>query len=405
MKILVSSLFFHPDHSGIALYSTDLAEYFAEMGHDVTMVTGFSFYPRWEKTKKDRYRLFSSEVFKKIKVLRGYIYVPKKVTTSSRIIHELSFLFSAFINFMRAGKHDCIIVLSPPLLLGLVGLFFKKIWKVKLVFHIQDIQPDAALMLKMVKEGLLIRILKKIEKFIYSGSDLIITISDGMYERLLSKGVSKDKLAIYYNWIDVKKASSIRPSGRFRGQFPQLKDKFIVAYAGNIGVKQGLEVLVQLAEATSENEKIHYCIIGEGAERDRLIDVALKKNLNNLTFIPFLNQEQYFEMLQDIDISFIAQRSQSGNVFFPSKILGIIAMSKPLLVSADLDSELSIVINKAQCGLVAPAGDIKSLEEHVNFMSMNPDKLLSMCNNGYLCVQQYDREVVLSPLLKEVLNV
>lgn len=404
MKILVTSINFHPDHSGIALYSTDLPKYFAEKGHDVTMVTGFSYYPKWEKTKKDKYRLFGSEIFKKVKVLRGYLYVPKKVTTVSRIIHELSFLFFAFINFIRAGKHGSIIVISPPLLLGLVGLFFKKVWKAKLIFHIQDIQPDAALMLKMIKENLMIRILKKIEKIIYNGSDLIVTISDGMHERLLAKGVPRNKLAIYYNWIDVEKASTIRPSGKFRGQFPQLKDKFIVAYAGNIGIKQGVEVLVQLAEATSEDEDLHYFIIGEGADKQRLVDIALSKNLKNLTFLPFLNEKQYFEMLQDIDVSFIAQKSQSGNVFFPSKLLGIIAMSKPLLISADLDSELAIVTNKAECGLVAPAGDIKKLKEHLTFMRMNRDKLLSMCKNGYRWVQQYDREVVLSPFLMQVVS-
>lgn len=404
MKILVSSINFYPDHAGIALYATDLPVYFAEQGHEVTMVTGFSYYPKWTKQTEDRWRFFRTEIFQNVETLRGYLYVPQNVNTFSRILHELSFLFFAFINFWRAGRQDCIVIISPPLLLGLIGIFFKKIWKAKLVFHVQDLQPDAALSLGMIKENVIIRLLRKAERFIYRHSDLVVTITDGMYEKMLDKEVPKEKLIICYNWIDLKQASLLRQSGNFLNQFPEVRGKFTIAYAGNIGIKQGVDILVQLAEATSQNKALHYFIIGEGADRQRLLNLAAQKYLHNLTFLPFLNPEQYFDMLQDIDVLFVAQKSGTGNIFFPSKLLGIMAQSKPLLISADLDSELANVVRKAGCGLVAPAGDIERLCEHIDFMYKNPDALCRMGKNGYSWVKRYDREVVLSSFLHEIVS-
>ena len=99
MKILVSSINFAPDHSGIALYSTDLPVFLAEQGHTVTVVTGFSYYPSWKKRSEDIGKFFAKETYLGVKVLRGYLYIPNAVTTIKRILHELSFSFFAFLNF------------------------------------------------------------------------------------------------------------------------------------------------------------------------------------------------------------------------------------------------------------------------------------------------------------------
>jgi colanic acid biosynthesis glycosyl transferase WcaI len=275
------------------------------------------------------------------------------VTTAKRIIHELTFSSFAFLNFLRAGKQDCIVVISPPLTLGLVGVLFKWLWGAKLVFHIQDLQTDAALSLGMVKAGFMTRTLIRAENFIYKHSDHVATITEGMKERLVQKGIPREKLGLYYNWINVAEAGRTRPTGRFLAKNPALRGKWIVAYAGNIGVKQGVDVLISLAEAMQGTEAVHFVIAGDGADKDRLQKVAGEKKLKNLTFLPFLSQEDYFDLLADIQVSFIAQRTGTGNVFFPSKLLGIMAMSRPVLISADDDAELSSFVRRHQSGLTA----------------------------------------------------
>ena len=402
MKILVSSINFSPDHSGIALYSTDLAVYFAEQGHEVTAVTGFPYYPKWEKHPEDWGRLFKSDQYKGVKVLRGYLYVPQRVTTLKRILHELSFVFFAMINFFRAGRQDCIVILSPPLLLGLVGIMFKWLGGAQFVFHIQDLQPDAALSLGMVKPGMLIRILQRIELFIYKHSNWVATITRGMRERLLNKGVPAEKLALYYNWINVEEASSKQYPGRFLAKHTDMKGKFLVAYAGNLGIKQGVDVLVEAAELLQNDPRFQLLIIGEGADRPRLMGIAEAKRLRNLTFLPFLSPGEYTEMLSDVQVSFVAQKEKTGNVFFPSKLLGILAMSKPLLISADLDSELATTVSSGNFGLVVAAGDAKGVAEGIRRLESDSDLCSRLGQQGRKAVELWDRKIVLGAFLKRI---
>lgn len=405
MRILVSSINFHPDHSGIALYATDLPVYFAERGQDVTMVSGFPYYPSWKKRREDRGKLFERDEYKGVKVLRGYLYVPEKPTTFTRILHEVSFTLFAALNFLRAGKYECIVIISPPLLLGLVGVIFKLLWRAQLVVHIQDLQPDAAFSLGMVKRNLLIKHLIKLEAFIYRHASWIASITDSMNENLRRKGVPREKLAVFYNWIDVADVSGFgrrTASGRFLSEHPVAHGKFTVAYAGNIGVKQGVEVLVELAEASRLYEDMHYFIIGEGSRRAQLEDYVKNKKLENVTFLPFMSQEHYFEMLQDIDVAFVSQKSGTGDVFFPSKLLGIMAMRKPLLISADPGSELATVISNAECGLVSAPDDLNSLLRNVVSLYEDSSLRQTLGEKGYRHVEAYDRERVLSGFLARI---
>jgi colanic acid biosynthesis glycosyl transferase WcaI len=402
MKILVASINFAPDHSGIGVYSTDLPVFFAEHGHGVTMVTGFPFYPNWKKRDADMGKVFARENYHGVKVLRGYLYVPRRVTTLQRIAHELSFSLFCVLNFVRAGRQDCIVVISPPLLLGLVGVIFKWLWNCPLVFHIQDLQPDAAMSLNMIQPGLVIRMLVWLESVIYRYSTLVVTITNGMWQRLIDKGVPQEKLAIFYNWIDVKEASKPGPKGRFRNAYRFLRGKFVVAYAGNIGVKQGVEALLNVAKDLACNPQVHFLIIGEGADKQRLMQRARVLTLKNVTFLPFMEQVDYFDMLEDIDISFVSQRSGTGNVFFPSKLLGIMAKSKPLMISADPDSELATVIRESDCGVVVAPGDERILVDAITRFLEHPDELKRLGHNGFLSVMAYDRVSVLSKFMEKI---
>ena len=405
MKILVSSINFYPDHSGIALYSTDLPVFFAEHNHDVTVVTGFPYYPYWKKRTEHKGKLFGREEYKGVEVLRGYLYVPENASTFRRMLHEASFTVFAFLNFLRAGRSECIVIISPPLLLGLVGIVFKYLWRSQLVLHIQDLQPDAALSLGMVRRKFLVQLLLKLETLVYKHVSWIATIASSMRGKLIHKGVPEEKLALYPNWIDLAEVSEHRrlnPQGRFLSKYPFTQGKFTIAYAGNIGVKQGVEILVRLAEAAQAHEDIHFFVIGEGSRRAQLEAHANDKALSNINFLPFLSQEHYFEMLQDIDVSFVSQRPGAGDVFFPSKLLGIMAMGKPLLVAAELETELSDVISTVECGLVSAPDDLDSL--FGNLLSLYEDQNLRkrLAQNGYQQVKSYDRNQVLSAFLDRI---
>lgn len=205
MKIQVLSQSFYPDHSGISLYASEFAFYASEKGHEVEVITGFGFYPRWEKSKEDKRKILSTEVKGKVKILRGYIYVPKNPTTFKRVIHEISLLTSASLNFFRAKKPDVIVVFTTPILLGFLTSIFKRLYKCKLIINVQDFQLEAASSLQMTKRKFLFSILSAIEKTSYKNADLVTSISHSMYDILkYNKKLEEKKIDLWPNWIQKK---------------------------------------------------------------------------------------------------------------------------------------------------------------------------------------------------------
>ena len=397
LRITVASINFHPDHAGIAIYATDLPIFFAERGHRVAMVTGFPYYPVWQKHPGDRRTLFRRETYRGVEVYRGYLYVPTRVTTLKRILHELTFGTFAALNFIRAWRPDAIVVFSPPVLLGVIALFFKYLWRCPLFVNVQDLPIDAATSLGMVKPGLLTRTLLWIEKIVFKHCDAVGTISHGMQATLVAKGVPPAKIGIYPNWIDVPAARWAVEPERFRQAHPQCAGRFTVAYAGNLGVKQGVRTLLDLARRYTEND-VHFFIIGDGADKGALLARAGELALKNVTFLPFLDRERYREMLEDIDVVFVAQRPGTGNIFFPSKLLGIMAVGKPMLVSADPESELSRVVSGERIGLVSPFGDVEQLSRNLARLQVDSELRHELAANGRRHVQQYDRARILTKI-------
>lgn len=395
---------FAPDHSGISLYATDFATWAAESNHEVTVVTGFSWYPKWAKRPEDRRKLFRTDYYKKIKVLRGYLYVPKRVSTLSRVLQEISFIVFAFFNFLRAGKQDMIVLFTTPINLGLLGVIFQKLWGAKLVINVQDLQLDAAKSLGMINKLPVTDMMRSIETFSYNQADLVTSISMGMTDLIRQKGIDDDKIYLWPNWIDVPKAINRGVEGEFRKKFASYADKTIIGYAGNVGIKQGLSVLIELSERFKDRDDIIFLIIGEGGDLVNLKSIAESKQLQNIDFIDFLPPEDYFNFLTDADIVFLSQKKDSGDVYFPSKLLGIMAKEKMIFVSADKDSEIYKVINQNQLGICSTFGDIDQMEYLLNEYLQNKGQFETLKSNAFEFVKQFDREAVMRGLFNKISN-
>ncbi len=402
MKLLVSSMTFAPDHSGISLYSTDFATYAAEQGHQVTVVTAFSWYPKWVKRPEDKRKLFRTDFYKGIKVLRGYLYVPKKVTTVTRMLQEISFILFVFLNFLRAGKHDAIVLFTTPINLGLVGVLFRKLWGAKLIINIQDLQLDAAKSLGMVGKLPIVEVMNSIEKYSYKKADLVTSISTAMTDLVKKKGIKEEKIYLWPNWINVSEANCQGTKGEFRKKFPKYADKTIVGYAGNIGIKQGLSVLIDLCKEFEHRDDLVFLIIGQGGDIVNLKAYAQQKQTSNLDFIDFLSQEDYFNFLSDADIVFLSQKKDSGDVYFPSKLLGIMAKEKLIFISADTESEIYKVVTDNKVGASSDFGDIDQMQNMLNKYLHDREHFNSYKSNAYKFVHQYDRAVVLKDLFSQV---
>ncbi|GAB3264626.1 glycosyltransferase family 4 protein [Larkinella harenae] len=393
---------FAPDHSGISLYSTDFATYAAEQGHEVTVVTGFSWYPKWEKRPEDKGKLFRTDFYKNIKVLRGYLYIPKKVTALTRILQEITFLIFVFFNFLRAGRHDVIVLFTTPINLGLIGVLFQKIWKSKLIINVQDLQLDAAQSLGMLSKSPIFKIMDKAERYTYREADLVTSISTAMVDIIKQKDASENKVYLWPNWIDVKDAKSKGIPGDFYRKFPQYKGKTIIGYAGNVGVKQSLSSLVDLSEKYKDREDVIFLIIGSGGDRNNLKSYAKQKGATNVQFIDFLSQDDYYSFLCDVDIVFLSQKKDSGDAYFPSKLLGIMAKRKLIFVAAGSESEIYKVVTENELGMSSDITDIGLMQTLLDSYLQDKTRFAQYEANAVAYVHQFDREVVLGALFHEI---
>ena len=152
MKILVWGINYAPEATGIAPYNVALCEFLRRAGHDVRMLTTFAYYPAWRKAPGDTGKLYRTDLINDVPVHRCWHYVPSRVSSLRRIVHEGTFVLTSFLRALTLPRAEIMVVVSPPLLLGAAAAWLGRIKRTPFVFHVQDLQPDAAVGLGMLKK-------------------------------------------------------------------------------------------------------------------------------------------------------------------------------------------------------------------------------------------------------------
>lgn len=388
MKLLVWGINYAPELTGIAVYNTALCEALVGRGHSVRMLTTFSYYPAWEKRVEDRGRWCRTEEMKGVTVHRCWHYVPRRASTVRRIVHEASFVMSSVLRLLALPRPDGMVVVSPPLLLGAAAWLYGRVRGVPHVFHVQDLQPDAAVGLGMLRPSRLVRALYRLEGFAYRAAARVSGISQGMIEAFRRKGVPEGKLVLFPNGVEVPAEESLPGRGRFRARHGIAKGAFLAVYAGNLGVKQGLEVLLEVAPLVADRG-VEIVICGDGARRSALEEGIRARGLRNLRLLPLQPEGAYGEMLMDADVCLITQQAGAGASFFPSKLLATLAHGRPVLAVADAESELSRALRVGGFGRAVPPGDAMAVAEALGTMASDRGVLKRWGEAGRAFVRQF----------------
>ena len=365
MRIIVWGINYAPEFTGIAPHNVALCEFLRGRGHDAQMVTTFSYYPTWRKRPEDRGQLYRTDEINGVRVHRCWHFVPAKVSALKRILHEATFILTSTWRVLTLPRPDAYVIVSPPLLLGAAGWFVGKIKDAPFVFHVQDMQPDAAVGLGMLKAGWFTRALYALEAFAYRSAAKVSGITQGMLVKFRRKGVPEQKLIYFPNAISLTSAAANLPRGEFRRRNDLPLDEFLAVYAGNLGVKQGLDQLIEAARLVRDRS-VYIVICGDGAQRDSLTEQIRTLGLPNISMLPLQQGENYTALLNDADLCFITQQSGSGNSFFPSKLLGLLAQSKPVITVADPESELAEAVVEGGFGVNIPPGHPQEMAERLD---------------------------------------
>jgi colanic acid biosynthesis glycosyl transferase WcaI len=399
MRCLIIGLNYLPESTSIGPYTSDLAEYLLSCGHTVRVVTSFPTAPQWKIWDGYDSRLFMREVIHGVPVQRTFLYVPVQPKKAiNRILFDLSFAFSSLLGGLLSGKADIVIVVSPPLELGLTGLVLAKLKRAPLFFHIQDLVPDAAIATGVLNErGWAIRLARYLERFIYRHADAIGVISDGFTRNLVAKGVPVNKVALLPNYIDLRFVKTGERNNRFRHQHGIAEDKFLVMYSGSVALKQGLQTFVEAAAVLRAREEITFYLVGEGPCLKDLKAIAVAQKLTRMQFLSLQPRESLPIQLAAADALVVTQRKTVTDVVFPGKLLYYMAASRPIIAAVNADSETGRFVSDHQVGLVVPPEDPKALAEAIQYLQTNRTEVVRLGQNGRQVVEQmFDHKLVLS---------
>lgn len=404
MRVTVIGINYHPETTGIGPFNTGLCEYLSR-NHQVEMISTFSYYPLWKKEPGEEKLLTRTDRINGVTVHRGWHYVPAKATAIKRMIHELTFIGSSVLRALFSKAPDVYIVVSPPLLSGLALGFTAKLKGRPVLFHIQDLQPDAAVWLGMLTQGWLIKILYWLEALTYRWMNVVSGITPAMVKVLLEKEIPAEKVKLLPNWIPIGKDSPLpprktEPALAVRRKLGVSDESFLAVYSGNLGSKQGLDVLLDTALELKKRDvppaEITLMICGDGAEKARLTRQAEELELDNLIFTPLLPYDEYKALLTSIDISLVTQVLGSGKAFFPSKVLSILAAGCPILAVCDEESPLHESLGEANAGVTAHPDNAAETADQLHRIAADRSSLELYSRSGFEWVKRFSPETVLA---------
>jgi colanic acid biosynthesis glycosyl transferase WcaI len=401
MRVVAWGINYAPEFAGIAPHTVALCEFLRAEGHEVEVITSFAYYPTWRKAPEDRQRLYRTDFVNQVPVHRCWHFVPARVSALKRIWHEGSFVLTSALRALFLGKPDVYVIVSPPLLLGMTAWFVGKLKRAPFVFHVQDMQPDAAVGLGMLKPSWFTRALYGLESFAYRKAARVSGITHAMLKAFRAKGVPDAKLIYFPNTIDLKSGEPAPDRGEFRKRHGFAPDEFLAVYAGNLGVKQGLDVLLEAAPLL-RNSRIRLVICGDGAQREALAARAREMKLPNLSLLPFESDRGYRALLADADACFITQQAGAGNSFFPSKLLGLLAASKPVVTVAAPECELTVSLVEGGFGVNVPPGRPRDLADALDALAKDPQRLAEYGLAGRRYVEQFEKNQVMQKFAHEL---
>ncbi|MBF0555807.1 MAG: glycosyltransferase family 4 protein [Nitrospirae bacterium] len=359
----------------------ELAEVLSERGYNVMVAT---VYPQ-HNLSQDIGRPFYEPVTNEngIKVLRIKTLPSHMVNYIVRGISYIVLPHIFFLNIRRyfREKIDTAIVYSPPLSLSIVGSKLKKVCGAKFILNVQDIFPQNAIDLGILKNNFAIKYFLHMERNAYSEADSIAVHSDSNAAFLSrNKKVQQDRVAIIHNWIDITPYEKAKRTGRFR-KLMGLEDKFVLLFAGVIGPSQGLDLLIEAADRLRHLPDIRILIVGDGMEKERLKKKAA--HLTNVIFWPFVSKEEYPELVKDADVGVVCLSSMNKTPVVPGKILGYMAASVPIVAFLNKESDGHEIIRSASCGYSEISDDPSKAAELLCKVYSDRDTLRQLGDNGF----------------------
>ncbi|MEX1362625.1 MAG: glycosyltransferase family 4 protein [Nannocystaceae bacterium] len=405
MKILYVSQYFPPEMGAPAARVSELSRAWAEHGHEVRVLTGFPNHPTGVVPPAYRGRLRMRDHFGPVDVLRTWIYATPNRGVVRRSLAFVSFAASSVGLGMLEPKvrdADVVVATSPQFLCAVSGWVLARVLRVPFVLEIRDLWPQS-----VVEVGALsarhpvVLGLQQVERFLYEQADLLVSVTDSFCEVWRAAGVDPGKMRVIKNGVDLRRFQPGPRQGQARRTLG-LTDEFLVSYIGTHGMAQGLQTLLDAAEHLRDDPEIRVLLVGEGAERARLMEQARARGLHNVTFLGQQPRDAIPELVAASDlVTVILRDAPLFEKVLPSKMFEIMGCARPIVLA--VRGEAEALLREAGAGWVVPPQDPAALARTIREAKADPVQRQRRGEAGLAFAREhYDRQALARRYLDEL---
>jgi glycosyltransferase involved in cell wall biosynthesis len=381
MRVLILSQYFPPETGGPPNRLFSIAKELRENGHEVQVIAEKPNHPEGVIREGYRGSLFDERTYEGIPVIYTWVYTKPDKGFLGRLLFYGSFMMMAVLATMRVkGDFDVVLASSPPLFVGISGWLAARIKQAQFVFDVRDIWPEVAVAMGALTNPTAIQLAEKIEQFIYRHADGITAVTDSFCEHI-QKTVGKEvpmKRVMNGTTPAVFQQDDRRDEMRNR---LNVEDKFVVTYAGNLGLAQGLPHILDAAGELQENDDVQFLMLGSGPVKEDLVDEANRRFLDNIEFLDRVPLDEAAAHMAASDALLVPLEDHDiYQQFIPSKLFDSMASGRPVLLS--VDGEARAILKKAEGGLYYPAEDGEALAERIRWLRDHPEEAKTMGRRG-----------------------
>lgn len=371
MHVLFLTDNFPPEGNAPASRTYEHAVQWVKSGHDVTVITCAPNFPEGKVYAGYQNKLYDVSCINGIRVVRVKTYISANEGFIKRILDYLSFMVSGFIASIFQRKVDVVIATSPQFFCACAGWATSVIKRAPFVFELRDIWPASITAVGAMKESFLIKVLEKLEIFLYKRADSIISVTHSFKNELIERGIEGGKIEVILNGVDLSKYVPVERKDPQLAKEYNLTDKFVVGYIGTHGLAHGLGTIIDVAEMAKDYEEIRFLFVGGGAARQQVIDCVRKKGLTNVVFLDRQPKDMMPKVWSLCDISLVPLiNNPLFKTVIPSKIFECMAMGIPTVLSVP-KGEASELVDRYKTGLVVESEDREGISQAILGMYEN----------------------------------
>jgi glycosyltransferase involved in cell wall biosynthesis len=402
VRLLILNQFFYPDHSAISQLMTDLAESLVERGLSVTALSGRGLYNGGKS-------LPAREVYRGVRVERAWATSFGKSSDAGRLADYFTFYLGAAWKLLTLPRHDVVMALTLPPLIGLLALIICRLKGMRLAALVEDIYPDVGVALGTFREGgLLARLLDRLNRLVLSRADRIIVLGECMRERVTDKiGLEAGgRIDIIHNWADGEK---IRPlaAGETNpfAEEHDLRQRFVVQFSGNFGMVNDFDTPLEAARLLRKRADILFLFIGDGVRAGEIKEFVSRHELANVRVLPYQPRENLLYSLAAGHAHLVTLADGLAGLSVPSKTYGILAAGRPVIFVGDPRSDIARLVAEHHCGAVVRTGEAARLASLISVWADEPATLAKLGEQARaIFTRRFDRPQAVAAYAESLLK-